>query len=701
MEIHDYYQVLELAPDAGPEEIKQAYRRLARKYHPDVSDEAETEQRFKNIKEAYKVLSDPQLRLAYNHDRAVIKPYSYAWLRAKISAQLRVIAQLRAKTDAQNRVNVELNSRKNAQMYTPPLPMTDIQKRTPKRFSWLLIGGGIIFILLIIVATSIIVEKLEGWQTHQKLMVAILQNEADGIKTLETADLQTQEALLHYDGVKKALINFYVQQSEKDVLAQIGTYDKTVQQELFQDDNVQKQLMAYYGNKIDQEVKADNFDSAFQLLDNLKEKLKGVKKLSDKYEEVRKKKNQRLAVLSQQYTSCLEDTQTPLLERTHCMAETRQQIEHVGIEHTLPLDANLPTLYRQAIEQALTEKEYTQVEGLLSDWEKLLPDQSEQRDKMRELLNQHRQVDSMMADLTSNNQVKVLNTLSQLAKMDEALQKEVLSRPQIQQNLLAYHLYEAIKLSKQQGSDKANSIITPELLEKLLVAVKQPTTTTPSSTPPTKPVPAVAPPKVPLPISTTSEGKENTGDRLQQCQTYLQQAKGGTGKAISCYQNILQTDPGNAEARAGLNTIEKRFQQWAESALQKQQLDKAKSYIATLERINPRSKALASLKQSLKAAMNRPKHEKPEPPPKKEVKKVVPHSAGEEEEKSKPAEVKEEPPKAAPKATPKPPPKPHSVAKPPSNACKDCNCSELLRQVSMGVKPLTPEQNTYFQNQCR
>lgn len=698
MEIHDYYQVLELAPDAGPEEIRQAYRRLARKYHPDVSDEAEAEQKFKNIKEAYKVLSDPQLRLAYNHDRAVIKPYSYAWLRAKISAQLRVIAQLRAKTDAQNRVNVELNSRKNAQMYTPPLPMTD--ERTPKRFSWLLIGGSIIFMLLIIVATSVIVEKLEGWQAHQKLMVAILQNEADGIKSLETVDLQTQQALLHYDGVKKALINFYTQQSDKDVLTQIGNYDQTVQQELFQDDNVQKLLMAHYGNKIDQEVKADNFDNAFQLLDNLKAKLKGIKKLSDKYEEVRKKKNQRLTVLSQQYTSCLEDAQTPLLERTHCMAETRQQIEHVGIEHSLPLNANLPTLYRQAIEQALTKKEYTQVEGLLSDWEKLLPDQSEQRDNMRELLNQHRQVDSMMADLTSNDQVKVLNTLSQLAKMDEALQKEVLSRPQIQQNLLAYHLYEAIKLSKQQGSEKANSIITPELLEKLLAEVKQQTTTTPSSAPPAKSVPAEGPPQIPPPI--TGDRKENAGDRVPQCQAYLQQAKGGTGKALSCYQNILQTDPGNADALAGLNTIEKRFQQWAESALHKNQLDKAKGYIATLERINPRSKMLASLKQSLKAAMNRPKQEKPEPPPKKEAKKVVPSSKEEEkEEKPEPAVVKEESPKAAPKANPKPPSKPHTVAKPPSNACKDCSCSELLRQVSMGVKPLTPEQNTYFQNQCR
>ncbi len=66
MEFKDYYQVLEVARDASPEVIKRAYRRLARKFHPDVSKEPKAEERFKQVQEAYEVLKDPKKRAAYD-----------------------------------------------------------------------------------------------------------------------------------------------------------------------------------------------------------------------------------------------------------------------------------------------------------------------------------------------------------------------------------------------------------------------------------------------------------------------------------------------------------------------------------------------------------------------------------------------------------------------------------------------------------
>ncbi|WP_279362876.1 DnaJ C-terminal domain-containing protein [Xanthomonas sacchari] len=70
MEFKDYYATLGVEPSAGDAEIKTAYRRLARKYHPDVSKEPGAEEKFKAINEAYEALRDPPKRAAYDQLRA-------------------------------------------------------------------------------------------------------------------------------------------------------------------------------------------------------------------------------------------------------------------------------------------------------------------------------------------------------------------------------------------------------------------------------------------------------------------------------------------------------------------------------------------------------------------------------------------------------------------------------------------------------
>ncbi|HBW56654.1 MAG TPA: molecular chaperone DnaJ, partial [Oscillatoriales bacterium UBA8482] len=62
----DYYEILGVSREADTEELKRAYRRLARKYHPDVNKEAGSEERFKEISRAYEVLKEPELRARYD-----------------------------------------------------------------------------------------------------------------------------------------------------------------------------------------------------------------------------------------------------------------------------------------------------------------------------------------------------------------------------------------------------------------------------------------------------------------------------------------------------------------------------------------------------------------------------------------------------------------------------------------------------------
>ena len=74
MRYKDYYKVMGVARDASQDDIKRAYRKLARKFHPDVSKEKDAEEKFKELQEAHEVLKDPEKRAAYDQLGADWRP---------------------------------------------------------------------------------------------------------------------------------------------------------------------------------------------------------------------------------------------------------------------------------------------------------------------------------------------------------------------------------------------------------------------------------------------------------------------------------------------------------------------------------------------------------------------------------------------------------------------------------------------------
>ena len=83
------YQLLELSAHASPREIKSAYRRLARQWHPDVSASPEANARFSEISEAYHILRDPQMRAAYDRGEDVFARRTFYAQAAAYAAQVK------------------------------------------------------------------------------------------------------------------------------------------------------------------------------------------------------------------------------------------------------------------------------------------------------------------------------------------------------------------------------------------------------------------------------------------------------------------------------------------------------------------------------------------------------------------------------------------------------------------------------------
>lgn len=243
----------------------------------------------------------------------------------------------------------------------------------------------------------------------------------------------------------------------------------------------------------------------------------------------------------------------------------------------------------------------------------------------------------------------------------------------------------------------------------------------PSSEPPLEPRP-VTPEQSPVKKTTSPQkGKEMT-ELLRECKDLLKANRLIAGKgntAFDCYHKVLVQDSHNVEAKAGLNEIEARYQEWADNALKKKQLPKARSYIQRLRQVNPQSSVLPNLQQRL-VELERPVVSPPAPPTVSASPKSLPRQQSTPTPPSKgdlPRSPAPRPKEKLPVRSPVAPQRsmssssqqpttqssrpsiPHESPPQPSRP-QPPRCSEIFIQESLGIQPLTQEQREFKRANC-
>lgn len=694
MEFKDYYQVLQVETQASPDDIRQAYRRLVQKFHPDINPATNAEERFKEIQEAYDILKDTQKRTLYNYSYKTIKPYTYDWIRTKIQGWWYIYAQARAKRQA------------SARAYAA-------QRPNSSSLPLFLLGSGILLLLITLVSGLFILQPTEVTKVEPQteltepeknhLVTAILQGNPEGIEKLNGLPLNAQMMILQQTGVKHAIINFFINHSENDIIVALQSFDVTIQEKAFKhDETIRRLLMAHYYRLADENAVAENFEQAFRLLDTLNSYLEDLPGFATKYDTLQMQKNERLAELTTQYKQCLTLSERPLLEKTPCFESTRQSIARIEPTHPILTEPNLNVTYATAIEQALTENAFKDAEQLIAVWQKLFPQQDKQRQAFQQRLTRQHQFEKVVSVLARGDNKEIAQNLGYLKNVETPLQEEILKKPKVRENLLKFHMKELLIL--MQRADKP---VQPYLQLVEQFDPEAETSTTKKTLTADVPLTTDVPSKTPV---DTSIAKNKINTLLKRCEAYYQvkHLTKGEKTALSCYKAVLARDPKNATALAGLEKLEHLFQIWAENALQRSELNKVKYYLLGLEKVNPQASALTELRKRLhwekaqqareariRKQRSRQQSAQVTPPavtprravtPRQQVSVTKPQPTPQRRKKPSPAVVKktESPTEKKQNTVPQ---------------CTGCSCTDLFRQLSMGVKPLTANQSAFL-SQC-
>jgi curved DNA-binding protein CbpA len=165
----DYYQVLQIDPAAGPQEVKAAFKRLALLYHPDRSDHPQATQRMQALNEAFEVLGDPEKRACYDRERAAPQP---AVSSAPETAETQPVRVTRPEPAAPQPAPPESAPPESAPPESAPRPITPEEEAQLR--AWLRTQLGLIFRLLFMTVLLFILSLFSGQVNIGGILLLVL-----------------------------------------------------------------------------------------------------------------------------------------------------------------------------------------------------------------------------------------------------------------------------------------------------------------------------------------------------------------------------------------------------------------------------------------------------------------------------------------------------------------------------------------------
>ncbi len=303
---------------------------------------------------------------------------------------------------------------------------------------WLIITP--ILLLALILTPWLGNKAYDVWQKKQ-IIAAISQKQLTGIGKFQALSIKEQSDLLVDEDTRSLMIQFATTHSatgDSDAIEFLNGFAPEIQTILFKNQDAREMLISHYVDDINQALSEDDFDHAIALSTSIIEKYPDSKSLANQMESVLSWKLKYLSELENKYHQCIADNSKSLLELMPCLRTTYKFLGRLAPQHKILVDSKLTDRYQQEISTALNNREFSQVEKLLTDWRALVSTDTPEREELQRTLEYQQQIVKISERITGSNDEQIPELIHDLLKLDARTRTDTLGQPAVKEKLMTY-----------------------------------------------------------------------------------------------------------------------------------------------------------------------------------------------------------------------------------------------------------------------